>query len=70
MVIKKDLAKPLIHTQGHGAQDTAGLGFGLENDIPTFDQRLPMSSDLEDDNPPIIATTSQDEDIVPLTYLL
>lgn len=61
--IKNDIVEPLSHTQGHNTQDTIGLGFGLENDIPTFDQRLPMSSELEDDDPPIISPTSKDEEL-------
>lgn len=66
---KNALVEPLSHTQGRDTRDTIGLGFGLENDIPTCDQRLLMSSELEDDDPPMIATTSQDEDFVPLTSL-
>ena len=60
----------MSHTQGCVTRDIFGLDFGLENDIPTFDQRLPMSSELEDEDPPIIAATSQDEEFIPLTSLL
>ena len=37
LVIKKSLVEHLSHTQGRDTRDTTGLGFGLENDIPTFD---------------------------------
>ena len=67
---KNALVEPLSHTQGHDTWDTFGLGFGLENDIPTFDQRLPMSSESKDDDPPIIATTSQDEEFILLNSLI
>jgi hypothetical protein len=66
----KALVEPLIHTQGHDTQDTAGLGFGLEDNIPTFDQSAPMSSESEDDDPPFIATTFLDEDFMPINSLL
>ena len=67
---KNALVEPLSHTQGHDTWDTIGLGFGLENDIPTFDWRLPMSSKIEDDDPPFVVATSQDEDFILLTSLL
>ena len=54
----KALVEPLSHTQGRDAWDTTSLGLGLENDMPTFDQRAPMSSELEDDDPPFVAPTS------------
>ena len=66
----KALVKPLSHTQGHDTQDTAGLGFGLENDIPTFDQNAVISSESKDDDPPSVATTLQDEEFMPITSLL
>ena len=67
---KNTLVEPLSHTQGHDTWDTAGLGFGLENNIPTCDRRLPTYSESEDGDPPMKSTTSQDEDFVPLTFLL
>ena len=67
---KKDLVEPISHTQGHDTWDTTGLGFGLEDDIPILDQSTPMSSESEDDDPPFVATTSQDEDFMPITSLL
>ena len=67
---KNALVEPLSHPQGRDTGDTSGLGFGLENDIPTCDRRLPMSSESEDDDPLIIATTSQDKEFAPLTSLL
>ena len=67
---KNSLIEPLSHTQGRDTWDTAGLGFGLENDLPTCDRRLLMSSESEDDDPLVISTTSQDEDFVPLTSIL
>lgn len=51
---KKALVEPLSHTQGH---DTVGLEFKLEDNIPTFAQNAPISSESEDDDPSFFSIT-------------
>lgn len=67
---KKALVDPLIHTQGHDAWDTTGLGFGLEDNMLVSTQNTPISSELEDDDSLFVAATSQDEEFIPITSLL
>ena len=56
---KKALVEPLSHIEGRKNRDTASLGFGLEDELPWFDRRAPMFSDLEDDDPPFVTIVLQ-----------
>ena len=67
---KNALAKTLSHTQGRDARKNSGLAFGLEDDMPMSTRNVFISSDSEDDDPPFVATTLQDEDFVPTISLL
>ena len=67
---KKVQAEPLSHTQGRITWDTTRLGFGSADDTPLPTKNVPISSDSEDDDSPIMVITSHDEDLVPTTSLL
>lgn len=67
---KKALFEPLSHTEGCQNRDTTRLGFRLEDELPRFNKRAPMFSELEDDDPPFSTTILQEEDFMPPTSLL
>lgn len=67
---KNYLIEHFSHTKGHTPRDTTSLVSGVEDEMPRFDRRTPMFSELEDDDPPLVATTLQDADFMPLTSLL
>lgn len=66
---KHALAKPMSHTKGHKSKDIIGLGYGVDDNLPIYDEEPTTASDSDDVIQPM-ATTILEDVSIPSTSIL
>lgn len=66
---KHTLFEPMSHTKCHKSKDTIGLGYGVDDSLPIYEEESHTNSDSYNEIQPI-ATTIIEDDFIPSTSIL